>query len=189
MGSVYYVLGIAAEAARDGGLVATAHRINLALYQYATDHDGKFPEGKTSTEIFQQLIDQKFVDDPAIFYVPMKGKSMPVGTRLKPENVCWDFTNKIPNGAEGGDSSTLPMVFLTGYRIHYVPGGDAVPLSGAAGTALPISIFPVGCFDGSASADKPQADGVVHGFIPANFDPQGRTYEQLTPDGPLPVSP
>jgi hypothetical protein len=29
-------------------------------------------------------------------------------------------------------------------------------------------------------------DGSIPNFIPADFDPKGKTYRQLTPDGELP---
>ena len=33
--------------------------INLLLFSYANDHNGKYPTGASSTEVFQKLIDEK----------------------------------------------------------------------------------------------------------------------------------
>ncbi len=58
---------------RSGGArmqaVQTTRTIGLCLYRYAQDHNGQYPDGKTSTEVFQQLIDEKYVTDPSIFYL------------------------------------------------------------------------------------------------------------------------
>ena len=103
--------------------------IGLVLISYAQDHQGKFPDGKSSTEIFQQLLDQQYIMDPAIFWIRMDGKvrSDENQRRLRPENVCFDITG----GMDEGDSDSLPLVFLTGYRVTYAPGGSAVPATGS----------------------------------------------------------
>ena len=80
---------------RDSRWLRASHTIALAAFSYANDHNHKYPDGKSSTEVFQKLIDGKYVDDTTIFYVPMKGKTKPIaGQPLKPENVCWDFTGR-----------------------------------------------------------------------------------------------
>ena len=103
---------------------------------------------------------------------------------------------------------------MTGYRIHYVAGGVAVPL---------IKPFPKYGFEGppltwwqkfrgvSARIRYSDSEGLavtyksnrasfapagnsretqilVPDFIAPTFQPDGRTYRQLTPDGVLPVS-
>lgn len=84
-----------------------AHALGLALYSYANDHDGAYPNGASSTEAFQQLIDGDCITDPGIFYVPMPGKTRAVaGQKLKPENVCFDLTG----GADRKDPDALPLV-------------------------------------------------------------------------------
>jgi hypothetical protein len=54
-----------------------ARQIAVAMFQYSVDHDGKYPDGKSSTEVFQKLIDGNYVSDPAVFYVPLDGKAKP----------------------------------------------------------------------------------------------------------------
>lgn len=95
------------------------------MFQYANDHDGKYPDGNSSTEIFQKLIADGYISDLDIFYIPLAGKTKPVpGQKLKPENICWDVTS----GLDFNSPDELPVVFLTGYRVNYVPGGSAIPL-------------------------------------------------------------
>ena len=110
--------------------------IGQCMFSYAEDHNGAYPMGKSSTEVFQKLIDEGYVNDPAIFWsewLKVPGKTKPTSNTLKPENVCWDVT--VPVGAHSDDS--LPLVFLTGYRIDYVPHGKATPLF--SGSNNPVS--------------------------------------------------
>lgn len=160
-----------------------ARAIELALFSYANDHGEKYPTGKSSTEVFQQLIDQDYAEDPQIFYFPMPGKIKPLSTMLKPENVCFDVTN----GVLPDDPDSIPLVFSTGYRIDYVRGGKAHPLQNGDPGGLAVA------FKSNSAAFLSNQPGGVPLFPPApndnadsNFDPKGRTYQQLTPDGPLP---
>jgi hypothetical protein len=158
----------------------TARQINLCLFAYAGDHSGKYPTGKSSTDIFQQLIDQQYVNDPQLFYFPMPGKTKAVDNKLKPENVCFDVTD----GVLPGDPDALPIVFSTGYRIEYVKGGKAHLLPNGDPNGIAISFK-----SNSAAFLRAQPDGIPL-FPPyagsvLDFDPKGRTYRQLTPDGSL----
>ena len=157
--------------------VQTAHALGLALYVYARDHDGKYPRGNSSTEVFQQLMDEGYVTDAGIFYSSVAGTGKIKGTtnKLKPENVCWDITDAV--GPD--DSDELPLIFPTGYKIDYVAGGKAHLLSN--GWRDGISVF---YKNNSAAFCVAQSGGVP--IIDATFDPKGKTYRQLTPDGPLP---
>jgi hypothetical protein len=102
-----------------------AHVLGLRMNSYAGDHDGKYPDGKSSMEIFQKLLDGGYADDPAIFYIPSPGKIKPVAGRpLRAENVCWDITGI----REANSPVKVPLVFMTGYKVNYSPGGAAVPL-------------------------------------------------------------
>ena len=195
--------------------VHDARTIALAMFQYANDHEGGYPGGRSSTEVFQKLLDGGYCTNPAIFYIPMQGKTAPVsGQKLKPENICWDATS----GVEEADSDALPLVFMTGYKMTYAPDGPAVPLvrpyppytapwrfwldfSGihdhdpvaglavaekhysSAFKALEYVVSP----DGSVRIPYVYApDAVVSHAVSAKFDAKGKTWVQLTPDGPLP---
>ena len=94
------------------------HTLAVTLFYYANEHDGKYPEGKSSTEVFQKLVDEKYITEPDIFYFPFEGKTKWTSGKLKPENVCWDVTS----GLNAGDSDETPLVFITGYRLDYRPG-------------------------------------------------------------------
>jgi len=115
----------------------------------------------------------------------MEGKTKPVSLRLKPENVCFDVTSPVDSSSPDG----LPIVFSTGYKVNYVPGGAAVPLVKPEYQGIAV------CYKSNsasflllpfqpATAENP--DGSIPNFVPADFDPQGKTYRQLTPDGVLP---
>ena len=162
--------------------------------------NGKFPDGASSTEAFQKLLDEHFISDPGVFYVPFPGKTQAVsGARIRPENVSWDITCCLTSA----DSDLLPLVFLTGTKVTYAPGGTAVSrvpalpefprqqltwyqwwnhdvlLASNGGLVVVYKAF--GCE--SFPAGK---GGVIANFISPNFNSYGRTYRQLTPDGSPP---
>jgi hypothetical protein len=98
----------------------------------------------------------------------------------------------------------LPMVFMTGFRIEYKPGGRAVPLSDAIRKRKP---YMVGFFENGRSAFYPLAgnyewpaiftrdidqdgmklrwNGTIENFISPLSGPIGKNCEQLTPAGPM----
>jgi hypothetical protein len=181
----------------------TSRTLALAMFAYTNDNNGQYPFGKSSTEAFQKLLDGGYVNDPAIFYIPMSGKTKAVsGQPLKPENVCYDVTVL----ADDSSPEELPLVFSTGYRMNYVPGGSAVPLikpyplyddqrdwlqrllndppsEGSVGIAIG--------YKSNRAAFKrfeilPKPDGVIPNIVSPHFDAHGKTYRQLTPNGSLP---
>jgi type II secretory pathway pseudopilin PulG len=171
--------------ARESAAMQTSRTIALAMFQYANDHDGKYPTGRSSTEVFQQLIDENYVIDPKLFYIQMAGKSAPTSNTLKPENVSYDVTTPVDSNSPKG----LPLVFLTGYRIEYKAGGSAIPLAnfvnpfGNDGLAV--------CYSGNNAwfkvpMSEQASDGGVVNFVAPDFDAHGQKFQQLTPDGPLP---
>jgi hypothetical protein len=168
--------------ARANARIQQGRQIAQCLFSYSTDHGGLYPDGNSSTDIFQKLINENYVTDPAIFYMPLPGKIKPVaGQKLKPENVCYDVTSGVDSNAPDG----LPLVFITGYKVTYAPGGAAVPL--AKPYPLGIAAFYKGnsaTFPRMGNVENP--DGSIPNFVPLNFKPGGKTYRQLTPDGPLP---
>jgi hypothetical protein len=189
--------------------------IALSMYRYSVDHHGQYPTGKSSTEIFQKLIDEGYVNDPSIFLggYPRSNEAALTDSnqKLKPENVGFDVTAPV----NASSPSDLPVVFLTGYRITYAPGASASPLSNAMKDRVPcmavaygnktIAFFQRGYWFGSGyyspggyqgqawifdsqrekAGGKVLSDGTVTNFIPSDFDPKGKTYLQLTPYGPL----
>ena len=173
------------------------------MYRYSLDHKGQYPTGNSSTEVFQKLIDGHYVSDPTLFYFGMgiggPGKTKAISNTLKPENVCFDVTVPVNDDSPNG----LPFVFVTGFKITYEPEAGAVPLfeydrqmDGIAAvykdskhpTDLSIAWF--GLFN-VVYQDAPLIDkngfrsGPIPNFIPSDFNPAGKKYQQLTPDGPL----
>ncbi len=157
-----------------------ARIIYLAMFTYAHDHEGRFPTGKSSTEVFQKLLKHEYIDDPAVFYYPLPGKVKPTSKELKPENVSWDVTVEVKEN----EDNPVPLVFLTGYKIKYDSGESAVPLKPENGA---LGGLPVAYQDGSTRfmIDDSQPDHVVPHFVPKEFNPGGKEYVQLTPDGAL----
>jgi hypothetical protein len=164
--------------ARHDTWMQQVHAIGDALFSYSTDHDGSLPPGKSSTEVFQNLIAGGYVSDPKIFFLPMPGKVSPTSMTLKPENVCFDVTA----GVDGNSPDTLPAVFSTGYKITYAAGGSAVPLAKSTPKGIAVAYRAT---DSSKYMVSTDPDGSVANVVPPTFDAQGKTYQQLTPDGPL----
>jgi hypothetical protein len=187
----------------ESGTMQASRTIALALFQYANDHDGRYPDGNSSTEVFQKLIDGNYITDPGVFYVPLAGKvKARAGDRLKPENVSFDITG----GADANAPDGLPLVFLTGYKVDYRPGGKAVsltaPYTGYQSVPrtwsewwhdVPVQPYePVMCVTYKSNTAFGKRLELVQGgygyarnFVPADFDAKGKTYRQLTPDGVL----
>jgi hypothetical protein len=180
--------------------VSTSHALALAMFEYANDHDNHYPDGKSSTEVFQKLMDGGYISDPEMLYLLMKSKiKAQPGQKLKPENVCWDVTG----GVDATSANQVPLVFLTGYKVTYASGTAAVPLI----KPLPHVNEPVVWFgestryigdEGIAVTCKANTTmwlrletdangkGSISNFVPPDFQPDGHTYRQLTPDGVLP---
>jgi hypothetical protein len=185
----------------EGAALQKARSINLLLFSYSNDNYGHYPEGKSSTEVFQKLIDEKYCNDSTLFYIPRSGKTCPQpGEKLKPENVCFDVTE----GLDSSSSDMLPVAFTTGYRVAYVPNTGAFPLK--ASPQFSDSRSWLGWIQGEPTHwDDPgiavsyksnnsffirletSADGQasIPNFISPDYKPDGKTYIQLTPDGPL----
>jgi hypothetical protein len=121
--------------AKESAAIQESHAIGLAMFAYANDHNGAYPDAPeapasgsivtvgnvrsgatTSTEVFQKLLDEKYVNDPAIFYFAMPGKTRPVaGNRLTADNVCFDVTAGLTSGSPSG----IPLVYPTGYTVIF----------------------------------------------------------------------
>ena len=179
-----------------------AHMLGIALYAYANDNSGNYPEGKSSTEICQKLLNDGYITDPGIFCVSGSGKiKAESGQKLKPENVCWDYTAGLSTKSPG----EVPLFFLTGYRVRYVPGGRAIPLPKSDWPLRSWSQWwnkeprPGSLFQGGVAVfyvnnstkfinrvTAPDGTSSIPNFISPDYKPDGKTYRQLTPDGVLP---
>jgi len=162
------------EKAKESAGLQQTRAIDLMMYAYAMDHNGAYPEGETSTEVFQKLLDEKYASDPAIFYMTMDGKTKATSNKLKAENVCYDVTAGV-----GSDSPAhLPVVFSTGYVMSYSAGIAVMRVPGAPTAFRGMA---VGYKDNSAHFWAVLPDGTVPQVIPATFDPGTKIYRQLTP--------
>jgi len=163
------------EKAKENAAVQQSRAIALTMFQYSVDHNGAYPDGATSTEVFQKLIDEKYISDPKLFYVPMAGKVAPSSSRLSAENVSFDVTS----GIDAQSPDDLPIVFSTGYTVTYTPGASAV--RDQVGTEFPFPGLVVAYKNNSASFKHAVPDASVPDFIPTDFNPGAQTCRQLRP--------
>jgi len=160
--------------AKENASMQSARAIDLMMFSYASDHNGNYPDGATSTEVFQKLLDGGYASDPSIFYFPMPGKVRPTSHHLTADNVCYDVTS----GIDSTSSDFVPVVFSVGYNISYAVG--------ASPTLDPDvkSPFPgmTGAYKNNSARFIPRLpDGTIPHFIPLGFDPGTKTYKQLKP--------
>ena len=185
------------KSAQTASCMCTLNLLMTALKQYALDHDGHYPTGKSSTEVFQKLLDENYVSDPGLFLGgfprPMKirGKQL----KLEPEDVGFDLT--VPLDIHSPDD--VPVIFLTGYRITYAPHADAIPVSPRVvdrtpniavayqnqwGDNLPwVYVRRTRLFDYKRERDHEDqvlSDGTIIRFIPGTFAAKDHFYQQLT---------
>jgi hypothetical protein len=138
----------------------------------------------------------------------MPGKTAPMSNHLLPDNVCYDVTSDI----DLSSPDEVPVVFVTGFRIEYKPGGSATsrvkPFPGyyeerrgmlgltsrswQTTEGVPVSyhsnnaFFRISRIPGTSSTDiGPDGFGRVSNFVSPDFNSHGKTYRQLTPDGIL----
>jgi hypothetical protein len=166
--------------------VSQAQAIGAVLAKYAADHGGKYPDGKTSTEVFQALIDQNYLTDRSILYYPMPGKRPATTNQLQPENVCWDLTE----GVDADSPPTLPVVFSTGFAVAFQPGArpGIPPISWWQGwNDHTFARDFIALCDRAGSGKSVYTGGTSEvAFMPQDIDLKNRTYRQLTPTGTIP---
>jgi hypothetical protein len=98
-------------------MIGHANRIYWALSDYAKKNNGSYPNGESSTEVFQKLIDDGDIRGDEVFF-DLPGKSVATSPRLNSSNVCYDFTK----GANANSPGWLPIVYPTGYSIDFAKG-------------------------------------------------------------------
>lgn len=155
--------------------VQSLHALGLALYSYAQDHDLHYPDGKTSTEVFQKLVDGDYVTDPAIFYLPMKGKTPAKDKVIKPENVCFDYTQGV-QVAQPDDGGYIPLIFTTGSHLDYSTGKVS-----SLSEDSPYGTDGIAVFYANIRANFVLAADFADKFFGPGYDPKGKNYIQLMP--------
>ncbi|MEM1059056.1 MAG: hypothetical protein AAGK14_07395 [Verrucomicrobiota bacterium] len=177
--------------------ISDARMLGLKMKQYAFDHEGRYPTGESSTEVFQHLMDQGYLtpnEASEILYIyGMPGKTRYRGTGpLQPENVCFDVIVSV----DLGDNDWLPIVMSTGWKIPEFAEGVAPTVLDPA-QAKTIDRYNTGWFEeavpslafaregGAAEFAKehgPKHDGRLEQFFPPGIDfAPGKTYRQLRP--------
>ena len=154
-----------------------ARAIGLLMSQYSVDHNGRYPAGKTSTEVFQKLIDEKYANDPSVFYIAMPGKIKPTSNTLTADNVCFDVTG----GASSKSSDSLPLVFLTGYTVVYTAGANATCDNLTARPFPAMAVAYKGNIAKILLPLKGETTGDIPNFGPGDFTAGSKQYTQLRP--------
>ncbi len=70
--------------------------IGQAFFTYSTDNTANgnaYPDGKSSTEIFQKLIDAGYISDPTILFVPLPGKIKPINILIRMRMEAFMYMN------------------------------------------------------------------------------------------------
>jgi hypothetical protein len=76
---------------------------------------------------------------------------------------------------------SLPVVFLTGFRVRYQPSAAAIPLNPVPDRGEIAVLYHVEGVVWKSTLPN----GTVTDFISPSFNPGNVKYQQLTPDGPL----
>jgi len=177
------------EKAKESAALQQERAIAMAMFAYANDHNGNYPDAPdapasgsvvtignvgqgaaTSTEVFQKLLDGKYVADPGLFYLVMPGKVRPVSSVLAANNVCYDVTAGLTANSPRG----IPLIYTTGFKFDF---GRTIKI-----TRDGISPFPsfIGFYTGGKGvAFKLGPDGVIS--IAPPFEIFGTGYRQLRP--------
>ncbi|HUB66786.1 MAG TPA: DUF4339 domain-containing protein [Candidatus Methylacidiphilales bacterium] len=167
--------GTTANRMQKDAFLQQAQEIASAMSQYADAHNGAYPDGRTSTEVFQKLLDGHYVFDPAVFFTYLPGKTAPTSHTLTADNVCFDVTSGLTKNSPGD----VPVVFTTGYTVAYLPGGSASKDIGFD-FALSQGIAVV-YKNNRATFLQANAFGAVPNFISRWFRPGREIYLQLRP--------
>jgi hypothetical protein len=150
--------------------IAAVNRIAVMLHNYAAHHGGQYPDGATSTEVFQKLLDEGLCKDPEDFYFPLPGKVKAAsGTNLKAENVSFD----VIGGITANDPPGMPLVFITGYELVFTTSGP-----------IGVMMNP----DQGLEANHPSPRAVAYlghkaavDYVPPAVNTAGKAYHQLKP--------
>jgi len=167
--------------AQESASMQQAREISLAMLTYSMDHNGVYPDGATSTEVFQKLVDGKYISDPHVFYVAMPGKVKATSNQLTADNVSFDATS----GVTSDSSDSVPVVFLTGYTVIYEAGASAAR-DGSRSTPFPgpgklTSGIAVAYKGNNARFIAGDENGTIVNFVPPGFQSGTHIYQQLRP--------
>jgi len=169
------VVGGSTARLQEDASLQQAREIAAAMSRYADDHNGAYPDGKTSTEVFQKLLDGHYVFDPAIFFTYLPGKTAAASHTLMADNVCFDVTSGVTKNSSGD----VPVVFTTGYTVAYLPGAGATKDFGVD-FALSQGLTVV-YKNNRATFLQANSIGAVSNFISRWFRPGREIYQQLRP--------
>lgn len=112
--------------------VTSARNVGVLMFNYAVDNDNQFPGGETSTDAFNAMFQEGYLQDPSILLSQKyAGKQkFTSGDELSAKNVGYAIAT-LPEG-EGiyaTDPDGLPLIFSDDSALTLEDlDGDAVPL-------------------------------------------------------------
>lgn len=106
--------------------ISHARQLGTILFTWASDHNFTYPDGSSSTEVFQRLMDEGYLEPKVavdLLYIRgMPGKvPYPGSGPLKPEHVSWDLVAPVKDNA----NDRLPLLVSTGWELIFLPGAPA----------------------------------------------------------------
>lgn len=164
-----------------GASVSNARQLGTILFTWASVHGFTYPDGASSTEVFQSLMDEGYLEPKAaedLLYIPgMPGKVPYPGTGpLKPVHVCWDLVAPVKDNA----NDKLPLVVSTGWELIFLPGAPA-EIRDKRLLDDPAAIKGLIIFRKGNSAEYiPQHEALNQPVMPEKMD-LFRNYRQLRP--------
>ncbi len=168
---------------------ANAHNLAVALFQYSTDNNGVYPNGASSTEVFQKLYDGNYLVDPANLLLSKLDRSYvsaapPV--HLPAHYPCWDTVTAGNRPLDSTDSTNTPLVISTGLGPYaFQSGTNAVVIAHPDNCAWGNDGVTISYLDTSSRFVR--ATGVTGGTATVKLTetdfaiPPNTSYHTLTP--------
>ncbi|MEM9445634.1 MAG: type II secretion system protein [Verrucomicrobiota bacterium] len=142
-----------------------ARNLVLALNLAAQDSNGLYPTGASSTEVFEELVHNRYIDDERVFAgtnTPNPPKidpgNLPAFT-LDPRNVAWAYVDNLTTNSP----SRCPLVLTKGVKAFTNLGvvSPELPAMASADSPWGPDGVVVGTVGGSAEFIKANPNGTV----------------------------
>jgi len=131
--------------------VQTARTIAIAEFQYAGDHENRYPDAADgSAQDIAQILTGRgggpvYISDPSIFYI--KGSrerayggwwAPPPATGLRQANISYDFAGNSGSGLDTNTPDTMPVVWSTVGATHAPNLRGAGPVAVTLESSMPF---------------------------------------------------
>jgi len=156
-----------------------SRQLGLLMMQYALDHEGQFPDGTTSTEAFQKLINAGILTSPNMLVLSLSKKDpVEAPAALTAANVDFDVIAPM----DQNDPDWIPLLISSGWKVTLEPGSVPVLVDREAARAATGNPGMVVFRKGGSVEILSMEDLKAGKLIPADaIFPRGKTYRQLRP--------